>query len=135
MYQKLWEPQYNYGKTVYSLGKTWRQNRVYNTKCFFLILCNCRADFAGDFNIDVMNQSSVARNYLEVFHQYRFVNLINWSTYVLPNNENVTSFLDHVVSPALCGHHDACAIFKVKHDSTPTPLQFRAYSEAIEVIS
>ena len=36
--------------------------------------------FAGDFNIDVMKNSTVTRNYINTFHQYSFINEINLPT-------------------------------------------------------
>ena len=37
---------------------------------------NHRSVFTGDFNVDVMKHSKMARNYINVFYQYSFVNKI-----------------------------------------------------------
>ena len=79
--------------------------------------------FAGDFNIDVIKNSNVTRNYNNMFHQYRFVNEINMPTCISPSNASSIASIDHVchnlniprcsyvVFPALSDHYAVCVIF------------------------
>ena len=57
---------------------------------------NCRTAFAGDFNIDVTINSNAMRNYVDTFHQYGFINEINFPSYVSPSTCIDTSLIDHL---------------------------------------
>ena len=46
---------------------------------------NCRIVFAGNFNIDVLNNSNTMRNYLDTFYQNALMNEINLPTFVSPS--------------------------------------------------
>ena len=86
---------------------------------------NCRTEFAGDFNTDVLSNSNAMRNYVDTFHQYGLINEINLPTYVSPSTGIVTSSIDHlwhnlncsrrsyVVSPALSDHYTICVVFRI----------------------
>ena len=79
--------------------------------------------FAGDFNVDIVNNSNVTRNYINMSHQFSFVNEINLPTFNSPNNGSAISSIDHVwhnlnaprcsfvVSPALSDHYAVCVLF------------------------
>ena len=41
--------------------------------------------FRGGFNTDVMDNSNMARNYVDSFHRYSFVIEINMRTYISPS--------------------------------------------------
>ena len=76
--------------------------------------------FAGDFNIDGMNNSNVTRYYINTFHQYSFVGQIILPTFISPSNGSAISSIDHVwhnlnvprssyvVSSVLSDHYAAC---------------------------
>ena len=57
---------------------------------------NYCAVFTGVFNVYVMNHSSMARNYIDGFHQYSFVDEIILSTYISPSDGNATSSIDYI---------------------------------------
>ena len=81
----------------------------------------------------------MARNCIDVFHRYSFLNENNLQTYISPSNGTPIASLDHtwhnlnsqgysyVVSPALSDHYAVCVIFRVKHNSTPKSIRFREY--------
>ena len=47
--------------------------------------------FAGEFNIDVMNNSNVTRTYINTFHHSSFVNEICLPTFLSPSNGSAIS--------------------------------------------
>ena len=96
----------------------------------------------GDFNINTasMNDSS-AQNYINVFHQYGYVNEINLPTYISPVTNQELSCLDHfwhnlnfnrksfVLEPNLSDHYGTCVIFEKNTDNPPKSIRFRDFSE------
>ena len=87
---------------------------------------NYLAVFTCELFGDVMNHYTTACNYIDVFHQFSFLNEINLPTYISASDGNATSPLYHtrhnlngqrcsyVVSPALTGLYAVCVVFRVK---------------------
>ena len=52
--------------------------------------------FAGDLNVDVMNNANVMRNNINTLHLNNFINEIYLPTFIWPSNGSVISLIDHV---------------------------------------